>query len=99
MKSTLFILATFFFGLAGLLFTGTLQELIHFGGSASEIACFSLAFVGGAICLVGAFQKEIITPRTVANPSPSFHAQDIEIEADRWEEREAIVREMLEMEN
>jgi hypothetical protein len=109
MKTLLVVLALVFFGLAGLTFTGTLQELIPFQGLANEIAVFSLAVTSGAVCLGALVIRDHTrhfapssAPNVVAHrtnlPEGSFHYKDIEVEADRWEEREALVREIMEME-
>jgi hypothetical protein len=104
MKTLLVVLALAFFGLAGLTFTGTLQELIPFQGLANEIAFFSLAVTSGTVCL-GALVMRDHTRHFAPPPAPSVIAhraclpgvspyRDIEVDADRWEEEQELLKEL-----
>lgn len=97
MKFLLVLLSLTFFGLAGFIVTGTLQEFITFQGVANEIATFLIAVLGGGICLAAAAR----TPERGTSTVPveqrlprASHHRDIEIDADRWEEEQEILKEL-----
>lgn len=101
MKTSLILLALAFFGLAGLTLTGTLQELIPFQGVANEIATFMATLVAGTLCLGAAVMPGHTEPFAPAPPKSAnlnvpfgSHHRDIEVDADEWEERQEILKEL-----
>ena len=101
MKTALVLLALVFFGLTGLTLTGTLQELIHFQGVASEIAFFIMTLVAGTLCLGASVMPDHTEPfapappqRVSVNTPFGSHYRDIEVDADEWEERQEILKEL-----
>lgn len=101
MKTLLVLLALVFFGLTGLILTGTLQELITFQGVANEIATFMATLVAGTLCLAAAVMPDHTEPfapappqRVHSNTPFGSHYRDIEVDADEWEERQEILKEL-----
>lgn len=102
-RSTLIIMSLIFFTVAGLIVTGTAQEFIPFRGLANEIACFVLAIAAGGLCL---WAQGVTRERArlkaegddlllVFGPSGGHgFYQDIELQADAFEERQEILKEL-----
>ena len=103
-----FLAATFCtflaFGLMSATIGGYAQQLVHFNGIGAELVFLSFTFALTVIGIVWAAQEfRDITHQQSRNGlafstslqgTSQSHIQDIEVQADRWEQEQRILREI-----